>query len=44
MAHDNNTKFAAQPQKDEAIFVLRMVGVEEDDSTLIVKCRLGFVE
>jgi hypothetical protein len=41
---DESPQFKTYPQQDEAVFVLRMVWVEELNGMLIVKDRARFIE
>ena len=42
MAHDQNAEAGTHAKKNEAVFVLRMVGVIESDRVFIEKDGLGF--
>ena len=44
MAHDQNSRLKAHPKKDEAVLVLRVVGVVVDGRTLVMESCLGFFE
>ena len=44
MTDDENPQFETYPEQDEAVFLLRMVRVEELNGLLIVKDRACFIE
>jgi hypothetical protein len=44
MTYDENAKSETHTQHDEAVLVLRMIGIEVSDSVLVEKDRLGFLE
>jgi len=44
MAYDKNSQFSAQAHHQKSFFIIRMVGIEISDGSLIIKDRFSFVE